>query len=290
MIATKPVTPHVEQMCAVLIATKGRHDLLRNMSLPSVGRQSQPPVMVLLVADGCEISPETTREMATLAGGDFVVLANRRAKGAAGAWNTGLEFLVGRNFDGFVALLDDDDEWDGNHLAANLHAARHAKASVVISGLRLSRDGELLERAIPKDFTDRMFLAGNPGWQGSNTFVAMQALKVVGGFRDGLQSANDRDLAIRLLRCPGVRVAYTGEWTATWHLSSKRQSLSSPRSEAKLRGLRWFWQIYGSEMQPAEADEFFARAKKMFCIDREEILLNDHDRPPHREPRGDLLC
>ena len=271
------------------MATAGRCDLLRSVSLPSVRKQSHAPVLIVLVADGCVLALEDARELAAIDGIEFVLLQNRRAAGAAGAWNTGLEFLASRGFGGFVAMLDDDDEWDENHLAANLHAARHANATVAISGLRLVRDGVLCERAIPQDFTDRTFLVGNPGWQGSNTFVAMRALTAVGGFRDGLASANDRDLAIRLLRSPGIRVAYTGEWTATWHLSSVRQTLSTPRSKTKLRGLRWFWQIYGLEMQPTEAEEFFARATALFRIERGEILSVTDDRPPHCEPHGDLF-
>lgn len=272
------------------MATTGRYDSLRTVSLPSVRRQSCAPTLVVLVADGCPIAPSDARELTALVGLEPVLLHNRRAAGAAGAWNTGLEFLVAREFDGFVAILDDDDEWNENHLALNLDAAKKTGANVVISGLRLMRDGVLCERALPRAFRDRMFLTGNPGWQGSNTFVGMQALLSVGAFRDGLLSANDRDLAIRLLRSPGVRVAYTGEWTATWHLSSTRQTLSSPRSPAKLRGLRWFWQIYGPEMRPTEAEEFFARASRVFQIATEEILSPQDDRPPHRDPRGDLPC
>lgn len=290
MSATTPLTPPTNQACAVLLATAGRCDLLRTVSLPSVRKQSHPPAVVVLVADGCVLAPEDVRELAAIGGIEFVVLQNRRAAGAAGAWNTGLEFLRARRFDGFVAMLDDDDEWDENHLAANLPTARQASADVVVSGLRLVRDGVLCDRAVPQGFTDRAFLVGNPGWQGSNTFVALRALVAVGGFRDGLASANDRDLAIRLLRLPGVRVAYTGKWTATWHASSIRQTLSSPGSEAKRRGLRWFWQIYGPEMTPAEAEEFFARANELFRIGRDEILSPHGDRPPHCEPRGDLLC
>lgn len=252
--------------------------------------QSQPPILMVLVTDGCEIPPMVASELQELAGCEFVLLANRRAAGAAGAWNTGLNFLVARNFDGFVAMLDDDDEWDENHLEVNLHTARQESASVVISGLRLVRDGLLCERAIPRDFTDRMFPVGNPGWQGSNTFVALRSLVAVGGFRDGLLSANDRDLAIRLLRSPGIRVAYKGKWTATWHASSIRQTLSSPGSEAKRRGLRWFWQIYGPEMTPTEAEEFFARAEELFRIGRDDILSPHSDHPPHCKHRGDLLC
>lgn len=287
---TLPTMPSIRQLCAVLMATKGRCDLLRNLSLPSVRKQNRPPILVVLVNDGGDFAPDVARSLAALVGIELILLQNRRAPGAAGAWNTGLEFLISRSFDGFVAMLDDDDEWDENHLADNLDAARRADAAVVVSGLRLVRDGLLCDRTIPRDFTERMFLVGNPGWQGSNTFVAMSALAAVGGFRDGMPSANDRDLAIRLLRLPWIRVAYTGKWTATWHLSPDRKTLSSPRSEAKLRGLRWFWQIYGSEMAPAETEEFFTRASELFRISRDEILSNRDDRPPHCELRGDLPC
>lgn len=275
--------------CAVLMATKDRCDLLRSRSLPSIRRQIQRPSLVVLVDDGSGAVQRHSESLTALEGVELVVIQNRRATGVAGSWNTGLDFLAARNFDGFVAMLDDDDEWSENHLVANLRAARDANASVVVSGLRLLKDDVLVKRTLPRSLTDRMFLTGNPGWQGSNTFASMQAMKAVGGFRDGMPSANDRDLAIRLLRRPGIRVAYTGEWTATWHLSSQRDSLSSPRSEAKRRGLRWFWQIYGSEMQPVEIEHFFARAASLFQIEREDILSKADDYPPHREPRGDFL-
>jgi len=276
--------------CAVVIATKGRHDQLRSISLPSVCRQICSPAKVVLVADACDVSGALAREYALLLGAlELVVLANRRAAGAAGAWNTGLDYLQAEKFDGFVALLDDDDAWDENHLSENLAAAQRGGANVVISGLRLMRDGIACERKLPQDFNDRMFLTGNPGWQGSNTFVSLQALRAAGGFRDGMASSNDRDLAIRLLRRSDVRAAYTGKWTATWKMESGRQTLSSPQADSKLRGLRWFWQIYGAEMQLSEAEEFFRRSKKLFGLKRDEIISYMNDCPPHRKPLGDFI-
>ena len=276
--------------CAVIIATKGRHDQLRSISLPSVCRQLCSPVKVILVADACAVSGALAREYALLLGAlELVVLSNCRAAGAAGAWNTGLDYLQADKFDGFVALLDDDDAWDENHLSENMAAAQRGRANVVISGLRLMRDGIACDRKLPRNFNDRMFLTGNPGWQGSNTFVSLQALRAVGGFRDGMASSNDRDLAVRLLRMSDVRVSYTGKWTATWHLASGRQTLSSPEADSKLRGLRWLWQIYGAEMEPSETEEFFSRSKKLFGLERAEIISYMDDCPPHREPRGDFI-
>lgn len=226
--------------------------------------------------------------MAVLAPIELRVLENRRLTGAAGAWNTGLAWLLAGCFSGYVAMLDDDDSWDDDHGEVNLRCAQSIGATVVVSGLRHFLDMVEKPRPLPTSLTDRMFLTGNPGLQGSNTFVAIESLAQVGGFRDGLASCNDRDLAIRLLRLPGVRLAYTGKWTSTWHQSSARTTLSSVGSPAKLRGLRWFWQLYGAEMSAAESTDFFARAARLFKLEPADILAAPLDRPPHTRPLGDL--
>jgi glycosyltransferase involved in cell wall biosynthesis len=216
-----------------------------------------------------------------------VLLQNSRTSGAAGAWNTGLASL-GNSFHGYVALLDDDDEWDRHHLEANQAIARTEEADVVVSGLRRVVDGIEIARSLPSDLRARDFLTGNPGWQGSNTYVSMRRLALVRGFRDGLASLNDRDLAVRLLRSPGVRVGYTGEWTSTWHVRADRETLSTPRSRAKISGLRWFWRIYGAQMSLDEQTGFFQRADRCFGVARSEIIDPGSDVPPHTYPHGDF--
>lgn len=242
-----------------------------------------------MVNDGLPFGPEERRWVTEALGGiPHVLLNNSRAKGAAGAWNTGLSHLLSVGFEGFVAILDDDDTWDPHHLETNLACARKHSAAAVISGLRMRINGIAQERRLPEGFNDAMFLAGNPGWQGSNTFVAQETLAKVGGFRDGLASLNDRDLAIRLLRQPSVRVAYTGAWTATWHASTDGSTLSSPRSCAKLKGLQWFWRIYGAEMSKAQESSFFQRARDLFHIEPDEIRRGDAGDPHYHQSRGDL--
>lgn len=277
------------QVCAALVATKDRSPTLLCRALNSIRRQSSIPVMVVLVNDGQHFSRSTIDSFHTvLSPIALTVLTNRYAPGAAGAWNTGLEAIEQYVGDGFVAMLDDDDEWDPCHLEENLAASGRHQASLVVSGLRLVNDGVNIERALPEGLTPRDFLIGNPGWQGSNTFVTFSLIRQVRGFRNGLPSLNDRDLAIRLLRVPGVRPAYTGKWTCSWHISPDGISLSTPRSAAKISGLRWFWRIYGHEMTRTEAEAFFDRANRLFAVERETIIDAGDDVPPHLEPRGDL--
>jgi glycosyltransferase involved in cell wall biosynthesis len=201
------------------------------------------------------------------------VMCNLRRPGAAGAWNTGLEYLREIDFDGFVAILDDDDEWDNPHIALNLSKAKETGAELVVSGLRRVASGQVKHRELPVDLKDSDFLCGNPGLQGSNTFVSLRAMERAGGFTDGLPSLNDRDLAVRLLRA-SVQVAYTDQWTATWHHGIERQTLSSPRSLAKILGLQWFWRRYSGEMNEEEKVVYLERAYKCFGVTHEEVEDN----------------
>lgn len=237
-----------------LVATKNRWNLLARVSLPSVRRQTRPPDLLVLINDGQAFSQDQQRRLSEIMGPiPVVVLGNYQAAGVAGAWNTGLAHIAARAKDGFVAILDDDDAWDACHLAENEAAARTHNALIVIAGLRLVVDGVERHREFMQGLTDRDFLVGNSGWQGSNTFVRLPLLLKAGGFRDGLQSLNDRDLAIRLLRATQIPPALVGKWTSSWRVQTNGQSLSAPRSQAKLSGLRWFWRIYGGQMTEAES-------------------------------------
>lgn len=280
-----------QQRCAVLIASKDRGPRVLCHALWSVRNQTYHPDLLVLVNDGKPLSAAEEAQLHDAIGRvPLVIVSNRRTAGVAGAWNTGLDLLRtrGPGANSYVAILDDDDLWDPRHLEVNLTTATRAVAGAVVSGLRMIRDGETVDRPLPNAFGVDDFLAGNPGWQGSNTFVSLELMFKVGGFRDGMLSLNDRDLAIRILRAPGVRVGYTNEWTSSWHLSRNGQQLSSPRSKPKLSGLRWFWRIYGREMSPAIEAVFFTRAASLFGIGREAIIEESDDHPPHTEPRGDL--
>jgi glycosyltransferase involved in cell wall biosynthesis len=275
--------------CCSLIATRNRWEFLTTRSLPSVRCQSYRTDLVVVVNDGVPFSVEEENQLQDIVSPlRLVVISNSHRQGAAGAWNSGLEVLS-RNFhSAFVAILDDDDEWDPHHLEVNIITARKNQAQVIVSGLRMIKDGVLIPRKMPSDFTDRQFLLGNPGWQGTNTFVDLSALQKIGGFRDALRSMNDRDLAIRLLRLPGLNVGYTKTWSACWYLDSNRTALSSRGGKAKLEGLRYFWKLYGEEMSPRERIQFFMRAQDVFDIASVDIMKNHDYSFENLSPKGSM--
>jgi len=102
---------------AVLIATCGRPGLLAQRSLPSVQRQTRRPEFLVVVDDSDPTVRPDNRNIVNdlrLGGAGIIYIANTRTRGASGAWNTGLEWLrrhAGDPNNLFVAVLDDDDEW-----------------------------------------------------------------------------------------------------------------------------------------------------------------------------------
>ena len=113
------------------------------------------------------------------------------------------------------------------------------------------------------------FLAGNPGWQGSNTFVRLSTLMRVGGFWNGLPSTNDRDLAVRLLSLPDLSVTFTGRMTATWYLDTQPDALSRRGGPEKRAGLQMFLQRHGHLMSDAVRNRFLMRARDLFGVEFE---------------------
>lgn len=273
---------------AALIATRDRNALLRNRSIPSVAQQTTAPEYLVVVNDGepLEITTIEAIERVPIRRRAMVV-PNGGLPGAAGAWNTGLEHLARLGHSGYVAILDDDDEWDAEHLEVNARAVAEECADGSISGIRVAHHGVVEPRPLIAELRTTDFLVGNPGWQGSNTFVHMRALDAAGRFRAGLPSCNDRDLAIRLLRLPMSKWVLVPRWTATWHRGD-HVSLSSPGSLAKLEGLRKFWILYGGEMNDVERASFFERALRRFGFDREVILQAGAPQPGERRGNGAL--
>lgn len=258
-----------KQDIAVLIATRPRLTSLLDVALPCVARQTRRPDRLVIVSDRLAFS-EAEQEAAQKAvdGPPIRFLCNVLPAGAAGTWNTGLHWLHKQGHAGYVAILDDDDEWDPDHLALCEQFAKDG-VDVVLSGLRAMRKGAELPRQPLLSVERDDFLAGNPGWQGSNTFVRLSTLMRVGGFWNGLPSTNDRDLAVRLLSLPDLLIAFTGRMTATWHLDAQPDALSRRGGPEKRAGLQMFLQRHGHLMSDAVRNRFLMRARDLFGLELE---------------------
>lgn len=267
-------TSHV---ITTLIATRPRIESLLDVALPSVLRQIRRPDRIVVVSDGRPFSKAEEGALLQASGGlSLNLLTNRFSQGAAGTWNTGLQWLWHQEPSVYVAILDDDDEWDPEHLA-ECERACSEKPDVVLSGLRVVKQGLELPRGPLLNVTRDDFLAGNPGWQGSNTFVKLATLIRVGGFWDGMPSTNDRDLAVRLLSLPDLSIAFTARMTATWHLGAQPDALSRPGSAEKRDGLLMFLQRHGHLMSAQVRTRFIDRARDLFGLELDDISQASHE-------------
>lgn len=259
----------------VLIATYNRFNLLVERSLPSVRAQTKPAYDVTIVNDGMPFSEAEIAIISQVLNPIPVTVVNTVGnRGAACAWNVGLERIYNSGKDYYIALLDDDDTWDSIHGEQCLECGKENNADIVISGLRMFDvlQNKFKSREIINSVERSDFLVQNPGWQGTNTFVKTQAFRSVGGFTKDLKSCNDRDLAIRLLNLPNIKIAFTKKFTATWYFQSHGDSLTSINNPAKKEGLVTFYKMYEHIMTPQEKDLFIERAWQFFKVDKKSFV------------------
>ena len=254
------------------MATRPREAALKSMSIPSIARQTRSLDALVIVTDRCRLAASTENELQALLPSTRIHnMPNSHVQGVAGAWNTGLSFIYQHWPKAYVAILDDDDAWDADHLATCSDLAeKYDLPDVVISGLRLSKAGAVLARPPPMTLAVEDFLVGNPGWQGSNTFASIESILKAGGFTNGLTSCNDRDLAIRMLSLPGIRISYTGKFTATWNLNASDDSLSRTGPQ-KREALGRFLAIHGHRMSPEVKQGFFQRCMDLFSVSEGDL-------------------
>lgn len=257
-----------------LIATTPRFNLLMNRSLPSICSQKLRPNLLVLVTDKSPLTLVQQQQIIKLMHPTLVVfLENEGKPGVASTWNTGIDYIYAKWPYSYTAILDDDDAWDENHLSTCQSVAIQSKfADIVLSGLRtVIRGNTITNTPINKIILDD-FLIGNPGWQGTNTFVKTSTLIKAGKFTDGLVSTNDRDLAIRLLSLNKINIAYTNTCTATWYCGERDDALSAKKSPQKLEGLSQFYAMYHHLMTTQAKQSFFQRAKDLFNFEQQDIM------------------
>ena len=257
---------------AVLVATAKRSNVLASRALPSIESQMRTPWRVVVVDDSRTDAAAQRTEQAVRAWQpaciDVDFLRNRRTKGAAGAWNSGLDHLLRAGGDPrrfLVAILDDDDRWEPDHLERCLALAESRRLDVVAAPfLRIEENAEPLPVIPPRSLRPSSFLAGNPGIQASNLVCRLSVLLEAGLFDESLPSCTDRDLCIRISELPGVRYGVTAHPTVHHFACRSRPRLSTPRSPARLAGLDGFFRKYQGRMSSAERERFRTRARRLF--------------------------
>lgn len=279
-----PKQPRVELVA--LVATRSRSSLLLRRALASIAVQRRSPERVIVVDDS---RTEVDRSLTAEAVGDWrshgnavELLRNRRTPGAAGAWNTGLDHLlrtVGEPHRMFVAILDDDDEWDPEYLARVEGIFRDTSATMVATGFERVVDGRVHRVVSPPATLDTSdFLVGNPGLQPTNTVVRLDALVMAGCFDEALKSCTDRDLWVRLSDLGTVEYRSCSEPLARHYACTSRVRLSTPGSSARKQGLDEFFAKWSPRMNSSERAAFVKRAASYFKWTPSQVTVPTRER------------
>lgn len=134
------------------MATKNRHKLLAERSLPSIARQSTPPDF-LIVCDDSDLDirrlNQNTVEDIEIPNCFVTYCVNTRTDGASGCWNSAVTYLashVDTAENVILAFLDDDDSWHPNYFEECMKTLQSFKVDMVASGFNR------IEKQLPKPY------------------------------------------------------------------------------------------------------------------------------------------
>jgi glycosyltransferase involved in cell wall biosynthesis len=204
-------------------------------AIDSVLEQTYDGEMEILVID--DDSDDNTRAVVSSIAArnrQVVLMKNQRAKGPSGARNTGLLAARGE----FIAFLDSDDLWLGNHLEEGMgFLETHDEIDVVFfnfekydrdSGRRISdwfSERKFLQTLRVKKLDDGFYMVCDDLFSAllDESFMHLQSMIVRDSTRNGVlfnervHRSEDRDFAMRLWTESGARVAYKNVITGIYY-------------------------------------------------------------------------
>ena len=200
---------------SVIIPTHNRR-LLLERAVESVVNQTFPGAIELVICD--DASTDDTSEFIDTIESEFRILYLRNDVnlGPSGTRNRAIRASAGR----FVALLDDDDEWEPSKLEKCHRALAENDVLAVVTGVRrVFADGTSRDVAISDEQVRFPKLLAMPAFGTGSTLVAHNSLiRKVGPFDESLPfSHEDWDLLVRL--ASESSIAVVNEPLTTTHAS-----------------------------------------------------------------------
>ncbi len=243
-------------------------------------------VEIALINEGIK----TLRESLNLSLNEFPtrVIKNSRTKhmSGTGAWNTGIILAHQESPDCIVSILDDDDEYTPDHIAACLEVTNNKQSIAAVFQELIWKwpDGNIWEFPLSlSDITPENFYKANPGIQGSNLFVKASMLIACGAFDESFESTTDRDLMIRLLW--HLISIQPEKWQQTIALINKPSVIHYCHSmdrvttnhSKKQNGLNRFYEKYKKHFTESDYQKSLKRASLLFkypgCNPKEECIV-----------------
>jgi glycosyltransferase involved in cell wall biosynthesis len=265
---------------SVIIATsQNRTDWLINRSLTSVYKQlgiNKSEWRVLVIDDNenknefsqIEKRIDLLRKELQVKDSDFptTVIKNTRTRfmSGTGAWNTGIFAAYSQFPNGFVSILDDDDEYLPNHLSDCVTAISENTVAVFQRLIWQNEDTSTMNFDLTKDqLTAENFFIGNPGVQGSNMFFKTKSLVDIGGFDESLPNTTDRDLMIRFLWKNDLKNIEVIETVGVIHYNHQLKKVNNDIPKKQM-GLDLFYKKYKAHFSEESYKKSLDRARAFF--------------------------
>lgn len=203
------------------------------------------------------------------------IIRNKRTQfmSGTGAWNTGIYESHVNSPDGFVSILDDDDEYLPNHLSECVSVVKTDSVAVFQRLIWYNEDKSTTDVDLTKrSLTPENFFIGNPGVQGSNMFFKTQSLIEIDCFDETLPNTTDRDLMIRFLWKNNLNNIEVIEQVGVWHYNHKRQKVNNDILK-KQEGLDLFYKKFKTHFSEKDYQKSLIRAKKYFNYTPSEQIV-----------------
>jgi glycosyltransferase involved in cell wall biosynthesis len=191
--------PPVPALVTAVIPTYNRARDVR-VAVACALAQTWPELEVIVVDDG---STDGTADLLRQEFGDRVRCLRKPNGGVSAARNHGLAAARGE----YLALLDSDDEWTPDHVEAQVTflEARPDFGLVLTDVMRMDaerRDFELFRRRdfLPTDGAILAHVLRNPTLVPASATFRRAVYEDVGGFDEGLRTAEDLDFHLRIAR------------------------------------------------------------------------------------------
>jgi glycosyltransferase involved in cell wall biosynthesis len=226
-----PATPIV----SVVIPTRNRPQLVIR-AVRSALAQTLAQLEVVVVIDGEDV--ETLRALAAIDDTRVRTISLQTSVGGSDARNIGIRESCGE----FIALLDDDDEWNPEKLSKQLGAARAIEPWTPVVTCRLVARrpaGDEIWPARPLRAREpmseyllcrRASIRQGEGFIQSSTLFVPRRLMLQVPFTSGLPRHQDWDWLIRVSAHPRVQITWVWEPLVIYHIDSFRKSVSAGRS------------------------------------------------------------
>lgn len=221
----------MNQLISVVITTYKREMPILRRAIESVIKQSYRNIELIIVNDYPPYKDQIDGIVAQYQKSiSILVIHNKKNSGACFSRNIGMRKANG----GFVAYLDDDDEWDERKLEKQFAAMNSDIALVYCTGLNIYPDGSQSPMLFVKDCTSQPLkdmLSGNCMGGCSFPLIRKDVLDNLGGFDIQLKSSQDYDLWLRIVS--EYKIAFINEQLVRYYIMS--DSITS-NLERRLQG------------------------------------------------------